>query len=64
MNKVIIKTALKHGLILKHDSFIYNSEKININKFLYEVTKNRFLITLDQAVINCKLTLFNNKESN
>ncbi len=63
MNKTIIKEALKSGIKLEGNHFVFNSNSVDINKFLHEVTKIHFTHSLPESVGISKEKLFqqNNK---
>lgn len=60
MNKLIIKEAFKAGIKLENGNLVFNSQRVNINIFINEVTKLRFSIPIQQAVTLCKTKLFCN----
>lgn len=65
MNKAIIKEAVKSGITLYGNHFVYNSTKVDVNRFLYEVSKLKFCHSIPLCVEICKKELFNkNKASN
>lgn len=57
MKEIILQEALSSGFKLENSSVVYNSVKVNINKFLYEVAKLRFSVPISSAINKCKETL-------
>ncbi len=61
MNKTILKEAINKGIKLKNNHFVYNSNTVDVNKFLHEVTKIQFTHSLSDCVNICKEKLFKEK---
>ncbi|MGD8782030.1 MAG: hypothetical protein PVH88_24090 [Ignavibacteria bacterium] len=58
MNKAILKEAIKSGIKVDTNNVVYNSRSMDINKFLYEVTKLQFTRPLSICVNICKEKFF------
>ena len=58
MNKTILKEAVKSGIKLENNYFVHNSARVDINKFLFEVTKIKFTHSLRESINISKEKLF------
>lgn len=50
MNRTIFREAAKCGFKINNNLIIYNSSEIDINKFLFEITRLQFTHSLEESL--------------